>query len=66
VNPCGILSHELRNQGTGKTTLSSAADRFEVPGTNSRQSVQELQIGGTGGNVPDLLGYNSPHCGVAA
>jgi hypothetical protein len=33
--------------GTGKLIDSSAAFLFEVPGSNSRLVVQELQIGGT-------------------
>jgi hypothetical protein len=37
--------------------FSSAAVRFEVPGVSSRRSVWELQIGGAGGNVPDLPAF---------
>src|ERR1019366_1648147 len=42
----GNLLCELRNQSTGKIYKCSAAFRFEVPEANSRQPVQELQIGG--------------------
>jgi hypothetical protein len=36
--------------GTRKSSISSAAFPFEVPGRNLLLAMQELQMGGTGGN----------------
>jgi hypothetical protein len=37
------------SKGHQQTYDSSAAFRFEIPGIDSQQVVQEFQIGGTGG-----------------
>jgi hypothetical protein len=42
--------------GTGNSIILGAAYRFEVPAANLRQPVQELQVGGTNGNVAGFLG----------